>query len=335
MNCSGCLSAISQEEYVQCSSEFCVKVLHITCANISQLTPEQRETWFCPDCRASAKRGGDNSNTPARACQNITQRKKTNPATESSTVAVSDCTQDTPELKLIVSELRNLRQEMANMKSEFNKRFDDLTSRLVDYDMRLRALELKEKENDKLKEQVAQLQDKLNIQSHHNLRSDLEILGVSEIPGENPYHLVLTTACKIGINLEEHDLDYVSRAGKLDKDKSQDSSKLPRPLVVSFTRKYKREEFLRQAKTRRTLDSSDIVGSGPQRRVYVNERLTNEARQLFRFTRTWIRDNGYKYCWVRNGTIYIRKRDGREGSPPIQVRSTECLQKLTSNKDML
>ncbi|KAL0810215.1 hypothetical protein ABMA28_010997 [Loxostege sticticalis] len=306
MNCSGCLSAISQEEYVQCSSEFCVKVLHITCANISQLTPEQRETWFCPDCRASAKRGGDN--TPARACQNITQRKKTNPATESSTVAVSDCTQDTPELKLIVSELRNLRQEMANMKSEFNKRFDDLTSRLVDYDMRLRALELKEKENDKLKEQVAQLQDKLNIQSHHNLRSDLEILGVSEIPGENPYHLVLTTACKIGINLEEHDLDYVSRAGKLDKDKSQDSSKLPRPLVSS---------------------------SGKQKLGARNERLTNEARQLFRVTRTWIRDNGYRYCWVRNGTIYIRKRDGREGSPTIQVRSTECLQKLTSNKDML
>lgn len=219
---------------------------------------------------------------------------------------------------------------MAKMQSEFCKCFDALTSKLLDYDARIRSLEEKEKENEFLKVQVTQLQDQLNKQMHNSLRRELEILGLSETPNENPYHLALTTANKIGIELEDWDLDYVARSGPPRKNEPEDSKRLPRPLLVSFTRKTKREEFLKQAKNRRTLESTDIVGIGPQRKVFVNERLTNDTRRLFRIARLWVRDNGYKYCWVRNGTVYIRKREAQHGSPPIQIRNTEDLQKLSN-----
>ncbi|KAL0853025.1 hypothetical protein ABMA27_012806 [Loxostege sticticalis] len=330
MNCSGCLLGIGNETFVSCSSDECVRLLHISCANAQHLTPEQRETWICPDCRANVKRG-DNSNTPARAHGNITLRKKNSSAPSTNQTQTSEAENST-SLELLATEIRCLRQDMANMQSEFIKRFDALTSKLLDYDVRLNTLEEKEKENNFLKLRVTQLEDQIKKQSHHLLRSELEILGLAETPNENPYHLVLTTARKIGVDLEERDIDYALRAGLQGKEDSKDTDRLPRPLVISFTRKTKRDDFLKQAKTRRTLESTDVVGTGPQRRVYVNERLTSDTRRLFRTARLWTRDHGYKYCWVRNGMVYIRKREGRDGSPPLQIRSAEDLNKLSDGR---
>ncbi|CAH0405931.1 unnamed protein product [Chilo suppressalis] len=234
----------------------------------------------------------------------------------------------TSSLELIVSEMHLLRQDFANLQTEFGKRFDQLLLRFSDYDARLKSLEVKEKENELLKAQIAKLEDQLHRQTLSSLQSQIEIIGISETPGE-------TTPNKIGIQLNESDLNHVYRGGpRITEDqKEKDSVRLPRPLVVTFTRRLKRDEFLKAGKTRRTLESCDIVGAGPQRKVYINERLTYEARQLFRTARNGTRENKYKFCWVQNGTVFIRKREGREGSPPIQVRSSKDLHKLSARRD--
>ncbi|CAH2073530.1 unnamed protein product, partial [Iphiclides podalirius] len=214
------------------------------------------------------------------------------------------------------------------MQNEFSDRFSKLTEKIQDYDTRFDELV---RENINLKGYVRQLQDRLNKHTCEFLRSDLEILGLTEIPNENPYHLVLTTAMKIGVELDESDLSYVSRTGQKLSDPDQ-SDRLPRRLIVSFTRRTKREEFLKQAKARRTLQSKDIVGSGIERKLFVNERLTSDSRRLFRTSRLWAKDHGFKYCWIRNGNIFVRKGEGRNGSPPIQVRSPEDLQNLLNKQ---
>lgn len=328
MSCSGCLQLITEEEVICCTLQKCGKMYHIQCSNASRLTRDQVNKWICPDCNVSAKKSGDNTNTPIRQNENVTFRKKTcnSPGfifTPPGDVPVSSSMQS------LISEIQNLRQDMSRMESNFANRFDDLSAKLISYDARIKVLEEKEKENAILKTQVTQLQDQLNKQSHERLQSDLEILGVEETPNENPAHLVLTTAYKIGIELDERDLDYVSRVGPRNKMSNNEKVNLPRPLVVSFTRRTKREEFLKQAKNRRSLVSKDIVGNGSDRNVYVNERLTGETRRLFRSTRNWTKENDFRYCWVRDGVIYIRKRDGREGSPPIRIRSSEDLQKFS------
>ncbi|CAG9795269.1 unnamed protein product [Diatraea saccharalis] len=320
MKCSGCLKIITKEDYVVCTSKFCSRTLHTNCSNARNLTSQQKEVWVCPDCQASTRKSGDNANTPIRSNENVTHRKKTIATT-------CQDTQSSPNHE-VIAEIRSLRQDMINMQSDLNKRFDDLLSRFGECEARIKSLEQKEKKNDQLKAQVAQLQSQLNKQTHNALRSEIEILGLTETPRENPYHLALMTANKIGLKLEEHDLDYVSRTGTLNNGKPG-GMQLPRPLVVSFTRRSKRDELLKEAKTRRNLDSQEIVGPGPQRRVFVNERLTYETRHLFRVARNWTREHGYKFCWVRNGSVYIRKREGREGSPPIAIQDIRDLEKLS------
>ncbi|KAG7295346.1 hypothetical protein JYU34_022365, partial [Plutella xylostella] len=164
---------------------------------------------------------------------------------------------------------------MAQMQNEFAERFEGLASKITAYEKHMQ-----EKDNLilDLKSQVAVLQEQVDRQSHESLRSELDILGLTETPNENPYHLVLTTAQKIELTMDERDLDYVRRVGPRGKEAED---RLPRPLVVSFTRRTKREEFLKQAKARRCLDSKDVAGSGPERKMYVNERLTLETDSYF------------------------------------------------------
>lgn len=303
-------------------------MFHLQCANASHLSRDQVKKWICPDCCISAKKGGDNTHTPIRPSDNVTFRKKTC----NSPGFIINSPSDVPtssSMQSLISEIQNLRQDMAKMQTDFAHRFDDLSAKFISYDARIKLLEDKEKENTLHKSQLNELQDQLNKRAHESLRSDLEILGVAETENENPVHLILTTAHKIGLELEERDIDYVSRAGPRIKKVANENNDLPRPLVVSFTRKIKREEFLKQAKSRRALVSKDIVGSGPERRIYVNERLTSETRRLFRTSRKWSKENGFKYCWVRDGVVYVRKRDGRDGSPPIRIRSCEDLQRLS------
>lgn len=235
-------------------------------------------------------------------------------------------------MKCMISEMRLLRDDMAKLQAEFINRFEGLTSKVYDFEARLIKLEEKERENALLKTQVTDLQIQLNNQAQQLLSSELEVMGLPETPNENQYHIILTTAAKLGMKLEEADVNFVSRAGPRRKDERTNSQ--PRPLVVSFVRRAKREEFLKHGRSRRsTLSSRDIVPTAPDMRVFINERLTSDGRRLFRDTREWVKENNFKYCWTRGGLIYVRKYEGKDGSPALQIRSHGDLQKLSEKRD--
>ncbi|KAH9628058.1 hypothetical protein HF086_018033 [Spodoptera exigua] len=50
----------------------------------------------------------------------------------------------------------------------------------------------------------------------------------------------------------------------------------------------------------------------------------NSFRQLFRSARNAAKEHGYKYCWIRNGAILIRKQ---EGNPAIHIQNMEELER--------
>lgn len=328
MDCSGCLKPIKkEEEYILCKENKCNKTYHALCLNTSNLSPEQILSWKCPDCHCKSKKGGDNSQTPVRGNENVTLRNKT---TRQVPNDISPTASDEGLLPL-ATEIRLLRQTMLNMQNEIYNRLDTLSNRLSDFDTRIQSLEHYKEENMMLRADMEKLQQQFNKHSQTSLRNELEIVGLQELPNENPHHIALTIAQKIGVDISDQDLDYASRVGprrRRGDSQNQDSNQTTRPLVVSFTRKVKKDEFLKQAKLRRNLDSSQIVASGLQTKIYFNERLTSHNRQLFRAARNWTNVSGYKYCWTRNGSIFVRKREARDGSPPILIESEKDLENL-------
>ncbi|KAL0901376.1 hypothetical protein ABMA27_006652 [Loxostege sticticalis] len=234
------------------------------------------------------------------------------------------------DIQVLTSEIRKFREEMSDLKlqlknavstiSSCNERLDDITSKLSQSEDRIRYLEERNLEQEN---KIQVLLEQLNYQSQLQLQNEIEIVGIPEQKVENLCHIILTAGSKIGVSVTDSDLDDVKRASVRRPTKTTaDHKTLPRPIIVRFTRKQKRDEFIKAAKTRRNLNSKDIDPNGEESRIYVNDRLTRENRQLFREARTRAKQLDFKHCWTNGGNIFIRKR---EGTGPIQIRSVSDL----------
>lgn len=150
------------------------------------------------------------------------------------------------------------------------------------------------------------------------MKNHLEITGIAEQSNENLSHVVIVASQKIGIELQESDIEDVLRVGsKASKTKTAKENLTPRPIVLKLLRKNKRDEILNAAKSRRNVTSENVVAGQPSK-IYFNERLTKDNRRLFREARTRANEYRFRYCWVRNGSIYVRKDDG---NPAIRITS--------------
>lgn len=327
-------------ECSKCNELFDLPCLNIKADVFKTYTLEYKNGWVCPVCNC-AKPKGDNTLTPVRASTgalNITYTSEDNVTLTrgNRSKSADNCAKNTSDVSTLIGEIRLLRQEVLELKSQNNE------LGLLRHDM----LELKEQINkisttlgDKfqeidekfvardneiilLKGSIAQLQHKLNVQEQTTLRNDLEISGIPEHENENLMLITTLLSKKIGVELSETDVDGVSRVGRRKQPGTISSEQhQSRPIVVKLVRKAKRTELMMAAKVRRNLTSESIV-EGSAQRVYLNERLTKENRKLFRESRTRSQQFGFRYCWIRNGSIYIRKADKK---PAILITSEQDL----------
>ncbi|XP_048002545.1 uncharacterized protein LOC125239098 [Leguminivora glycinivorella] len=239
-----------------------------------------------------------------------------------------DLTELTSEIKLLRGDMSNLRNQLSSALDSLAKcqtRMDEINGKLADTERRLQALEDQQSQNVRIKATLQDLENKYNMQAQLALRNEIEIIGCPEIKNENLHHTTMAIATKIGISVSELDIDFVSRVGPIRKQSSNESSQAPRPVIVRFARRKVRDDFLVKSKTRRNLDTADIITECTPQKLYINERLTYENRLLFRRTRERAGQANFKYCWTRSGFIYTRKRDGAEA---IKITSYDCIDRV-------
>ncbi|XP_063365926.1 uncharacterized protein LOC134654391 [Cydia amplana] len=355
--CSGCDEEIADiKAMMLCKSGGCQKVFCNLCIPI-KLSMAEKNVWSCPDCKALSKRGGDNTSTPVRTLQsdsnvtirnkNKTSQSKPGSGPEPSKPAAEPPKPQTPKRDLgdlaeLTSEIKLLRCDMSDLKSQITSaldslakcqtRMDEITGKLTDTERRLQALEDQQSQNVRIKATLQDLENKYNIQAQLALRNDVEIIGCPEIKNENLHHTMMAIATKIGASVSDVDIDYVSRAGHKRKQSSNEFSQLPRPVIVRFARRKVRDDFIAKSKIRRNLDTTDIITEGTPQKIYINERLTRENRQLFRIARERAAQANFKYCWTRGGFIYARKRDGADA---INIINQDCIDRVFGTEHQL
>lgn len=236
----------------------------------------------------------------------------------------------TGEIRLLTQEISSLKQKLEEATvslSRCHERLDEITTAVAATDNRVKKLEERDREMVDLSATVAHLQSEMNSMAQNHLQNELEITGVSENENENLHHIILVAARKIGVDLDDADIDWIHRVGprRISGDQSDNIAKLPRPVVVRITRKAKRDQLLKAAKSRRNITSSDLEVPGTTRKIYYNERLTKENRMLFRDARSKTKQCNYAQCFCSQGKIYIRKQNGR---PAILVRSVADLDSI-------
>lgn len=248
------------------------------------------------------------------------------------------------ELKSFRGEFRTHCSEMQELKAELSTlraTVEACNERAAEVERRMAHLEQAQaqKENSTLQAfelTIADLKAELNNREQEAYLNDVEVSGIPEEKGENPPHLVSVLGAAMGMTLDERDIVSAERVGAVARPRSGEASSQAtiksRRIIVRFARRFTQDEYLRAARVRRGLTSTDVgVSSTPPVRVYVNERLSRGNRHLFAKAREACRHHQWKYCWTKAGHVHVRKE---HGSIIMHIRSERDLDRVFGNSSV-
>lgn len=189
------------------------------------------------------------------------------------------------------------------------KSFGDLKKNVSDLSA---SVEWLKDENMKLKRELHELQQQTKMR-------DLEIVGIPEAKNENITKIVQQVSSMLSFPNIEACVENVYRVHSSPKDKKS------RPIVVSFKNKVYRNEFMKAYKGSKNLKAADFGFNQTESKVYVDESLSTFNRSLFYMARQFAKSNNFKFCWIQDCKILLRKD---EKSKIFHVTSSEQLENL-------
>ena len=153
------------------------------------------------------------------------------------------------------------------------------------------------------------------------------------IPDNNSSESASTAFClklfeKLGIEISRFDIDIAHRVP------ARSSRPGPRPIVCKLVRRVVREEILKARKNINKLSAADIgledqnLLAGAQN----FEHLTPTVQKLFTEAKKFQRENGLKFCWVKNFKVYLREL---EGIRPILIKNLSDLENFHNRRDTI
>lgn len=147
------------------------------------------------------------------------------------------------------------------------------------------------------------LEQKLQAAEQSSFKQNLEIVGVEYIPGEKLREIVTKIGDEIGVKSDG--IEWVKR-NKYSKQENKPSS-----IMVGFKASgiESREEWLANRRKLIELNSSNFTGGSATNKVYINEDLTKAMKTLLWNAKRQLKGI-YKYIWVTNGKILVKRKDG-------------------------
>lgn len=129
--------------------------------------------------------------------------------------------------------------------------------------------------------------------------------GIPHDKNEDPENIVIFIGQALVCEVRK-DMIEVSLCLREDPDQ-----KTPAPIIVKFLKRSVEEEILQKRRVKRDF-STHHMGLPAEIPVFINESLCTACRMVFGVVRKATIDKGYKYLWIRNGRILIRKNEGRQ-----------------------
>lgn len=258
-------------------------------------------------------------------------------------VEVKKMLKEMREMKELMIEMKEMKGSMTEMKvlmmevKEMKRSVEFMNSKFEEC---MANLDKGKKENDLLKTKVKGLEDELNrmtngqqnveenlmLLKNEQLQNNLEFVGIPCENQENCIELAFGVASKVCTTLKREDIETAHRVGS-PKDR-QGQMKASRPLLVKFKERNVRHYVFQNKRKMRPSENITMLptsksGSLPTRpRIFINESLCKESKDLMRKTNQKRKEKGYKFIWTSFGRILIRKS---EGDDAICIKSTKDL----------
>lgn len=171
---------------------------------------------------------------------------------------------------------------------------------------------IREKDNE-----IEKLREKLNQVEQYSRNKNIEIHNVPETKGEKIEEIVTKITEKIGVTIKKEDIEACHRIGSRNKDK-------PKPIIVQFLSRRIRDQII-DGKQKNSATQDDAIKNGKTERIFVNENLSPENKEILYETKKVAKEKQYKFVWTRNGKILVREN---EQGKVIQIKNVKDLQKL-------
>lgn len=206
--------------------------------------------------------------------------------------------------------------ELTDLVDFISEKYDKMCELQTQNEKKLRALENKnaylEKCNKSLEERINELEEK-------DKEKKVELAGVEKTSNEDIHKVVTQIAQKLKLNPSE--IEHAERVGR-----EKPGTEKPLPVVVTLKTKLARNKWLEMRKS--NITNGQVYGTNNTNRIYINESLTRYKRSLLWATKLQLKKN-YKYIWVQEGKVLIRKSDDQKKI--ISIRSESDIEKILNN----
>lgn len=136
--------------------------------------------------------------------------------------------------------------------------------------------------------------------------NNVEVQGIEEKPGENLFQVVKDIANCISFDMNDGKIKHVHRV------QSKNPGIKTKSILHLFRDRKNKENFMAAAKQKRMKKDG---GSAKMRIAdlsdgfFINEHLTLTDKISYKETRSVAKSKLYKYTWVKNSSIFVRKDD--------------------------
>jgi hypothetical protein len=289
MICNQCEGDITtSEETVQC--KICKKYVHVACARAATSTLLTRsikkpDKFICKLCvmkntdtSSQGSVGSDMNDDETK--QLLLKMVKLNNDVMDKLKGLDEIKKSCDFLNDKYDEFIKTQEKQQKTINEFNTNVGKLISDSRDKDVRIAKLSARVSELEQIR-----------------LDNVIEISGIPVKNGENLDLVIQKIADECELSTD--DVVDVTRISTKRSDRA--------PLIeVKFTTPTARNSWM-QRKKGRQLTVDDVLENGSETKVYLNEKLTFENKRLFFLARQKGKEKNYKYIWVKNGKIFVRK----------------------------
>ncbi|CAB3248145.1 unnamed protein product [Arctia plantaginis] len=249
---------------------------------------------------------------------------------ETQSTLITKLASDIGEIMNQNTHIKNSNAEISRQNTELVQTISFLNDKFEDMKKELEGLKKERSEHNMY---IQNLEQKMHDLQCKSRSSSIEIRNIPQEEGETSTKLITAVSRigeALGVPLPESALrDTYRLPGK------STGTSNTRPLIVEFSSVLLKQKVLSAVRSlnknkdtvNNTLNTS-VIGIGNERRpIYITEQLLPSQRKLFYQAREFAKRNDFKFCWITNGNIYLRKK---EGDNHFLINSINRLHELTN-----
>lgn len=323
--CGSCKTNINKRNApgLQCAGS-CQKFFHASCAGLTKEVissiASQNMDWFCSTCKKKNKR---TSLVILDAPSPNIEFDRQGPFSSTSNNENGTMNGFMAEIRNAIKDFKCQQSEMLTSISFFSESFDNIMAKLSNFESKIVILDKLQNENFQLKKQLREQSFRITTLEQSYFNTQVDIRGVPDSIDIAPLDIVKTIASKIEFKFNENDINFCHRATWAAKNK-------PKDIFLSFKSNDVKDTFLSLKKKNNGV-ATDIFGASTHcTPIYINESLCSENKKLLYNAKQFAKNAQYKFVWVRDGKIHIRKD---ERSRFIIIKDTNTLYELENTNN--